>query len=367
MPELRPSERPARILHAPWNVGGNPYGLSRGERELGFHSDVMVFRAHEFGYREDIDLGVGTDDTWESRRKRLRFLLWALRRYDVFHFNFGYTIMTSFGEDRVYSELPLLRRLGKTILATFQGDDARPPADNPWGPQQPSYLEWAARYQHWKRGLLVKYSHRCFFLNPDLRRYLPGAEFRPYANIDPWAITPSPVPDREKVVVAHAPSHRGIKGTDHVIAAVDGLRAEGLPIELDLIEGVSNEEALARVVAADLAVDQLNIGWYGGFAVECMALGRPVVSHIREDSPEDNPFGNELPIVRADPASVRDRLRDLVADRERLRELGRRGREFVERAHDPREVARRNLEGLVAMPDSAARPDRASRAAAAGA
>ncbi len=359
--------RPARILHAPWNVGGNPYGLSRAERELGLESDVMVFRAHEFGYEADIDLGVGTDDTWESRRRRLRFLLSAARRYDVFHFNFGYTIMTSFGEDRVYSELPLLRRLGKTILATFQGDDARPPDDNPWGPKEPSYLEWAGRYQHWKRGLLVKYSHRCFYLNPDLRRYLPGARFSPYANVDPRRITPSPLPDRDRIVIAHAPTHRGIKGTEEVIAAVDALRTEGLPIELDLIEGVSNKEALARVAAADLAVDQLNLGWYGGFAVECMALGRPVVCHIRDDPPEDNPYGESLPIVRADPASLRDRLRDLARDRERLRELGRRSREFVERVHDPREVARRNLEGLVPIPEAARAREPASDTAPAGA
>jgi len=347
MPRAASSRRPARILHAPWNIAGNPYGLSRAERELGFKSDVMTFGSHVFGYEEDINLGVDTFDTWEVRRKKLRFLLWALPRYDVFHFNFSQTIMMSYGERRVYSELPFLRAIGKTILATFQGDDARPPADNPWGPKDPVYLEREARYQHRRRGLLLRYAHRCFYINPDLRRYLPGAEFRPYANVDPRRITPAPFQERDEVVVAHAPSHRGIKGTEFVLAAVEALRAEGLPLRLDLIEGVSNQEALERVAAADLSVDQLNLGWYGGYAVECMALGRPVVCHMREDY---NPWGDQLPIVRADRATLRDALRDLVQHRDRIRELGRKSRAFVEWAHDPRRVARQNLEGLVPIP-----------------
>jgi hypothetical protein len=31
-----------RILHAPLNVGGHAYGLSRAERELGLHSGPLV-------------------------------------------------------------------------------------------------------------------------------------------------------------------------------------------------------------------------------------------------------------------------------------------------------------------------------------
>jgi hypothetical protein len=347
------ASRPARILHAPWNTAGNPVGLSRAERELGFVSDVAVFEPHEFGYDADLDLGVGSADTWEARRRKLRFLLWAIPRYDVFHFNFAYSIMTSFHEDRVYSELRFLRLIGKKILATFQGDDARPPEDNPFGPKDPVYLAWQARYQRQKCALLLKHAHRCFFINPDLRHYLPGAEFRPYANIDPRRITPVPPPSRDSLVVAHAPSHRGIKGTEHVIEAVEALRRDGVRIELDLVEGVTRRQVLERVAAADLAIDQLNLGWYGGFAVECMALSRPVLCYLREDEPEDNPFGEKLPIVNTNPGTLQDDLRALAGDPDRLRRIGAESRRFVEWAHDPRAVARQNLDGLVPIPDRA--------------
>src|SRR5690606_2571856 len=89
-------------------------------------------------------------------------------------------------------------------------------------------------------------------------------------------------------------------------------------------------------------VDQLLIGWYGGLAVECMALGVPVVAHIAADDLAGVPaeMARELPIVDATPATVRDVLRDLLtARRAELPELGRRARAFAERWHDPRRVA----------------------------
>jgi hypothetical protein len=151
------------------------------------------------------------------------------------------------------------------------------------------------------------------------------------------------------VTVAHAPSQRGIKGTEHIETAVRELRSEGVPVRLDLVEGVSHGEAMRRFERADFAVDQLHIGWYGGFAVEMMALGRPVICHIDD---EDNPFGAELPVVRATPDTVRERIRDLVTDRDRRLSLGRDSRAFVEKHHDPRTVARNALEGLVPIPTS---------------
>jgi glycosyltransferase involved in cell wall biosynthesis len=352
-------ERPARILHLPWNIGGNPIGLSRAERELGLQSDVAVLSAHEYGYEADIDLGLGAREDPRAQARKAAVLARAARRYDVFHFNFGRTLFHRLRGGRLRSEIPLLRRLGKTVLATFQGDDARPPSANPFGPQDPGYLEMQSRFQPARRALMLNGAHRVFFLNPDLREWLPGAEYRPYASVDPREIEVAPPGggggDGE-VVVAHAPSDRGIKGTEHVIEAVEALRGEGLALRLDLVEGVPHAEAMRRFASADMAVDQLNLGWYGGFAVELMAMGRPVLCHIREDEPGDNPFGEELPIVRATRESLREELRALASDRDRRVRVGGESRAFVERHHDPLRIARSNLEGLVPIPRRAPRP-----------
>jgi hypothetical protein len=341
-----------RILHAPWNVGGNPIGLSRAERELGFRSDVLVLHQHRYGYEADINLDLPERGGRAAMLRRTGFSLRSLLKYDVFHFNFGETVFQWFDpRGRLHTELPLLKRLGKRVIATFQGDDARPPDANPYAPSREADLPELELIQSQRRAAMLRYADRVFFLNPDLRQWLPGARFMPYASFDPRSVQPTPLPEHEEMIVAHAPSDRKQKGSDRITEAVEALRGEGVPIRLDLIEGVPREEALERTARADIVVDQINIGWYGGYAVEAMALGRPVLCYIREDEPADNPWGDELPIVRTTAETIRDDLRRLIDDPERRRRAGSEGRSFVERRHDPRVIARQNLEGLVPVPE----------------
>ncbi len=121
-------------------------------------------------------------------------------------------------------------------------------------------------------------------------------------------------------------------------------------MQLDLVEGVSRAETLARLSPADIAIDQVKVGWYGGFAVEAMSLGKPVLCYIKDDEPGDNPFGDDLPIVRTTAKTLARDLTALVDDPDRCRRIGEAGRRFVERHHDPRAVARRVLDGLVTLP-----------------
>ena len=329
-----------RILHAPADVGGHAYGLSRGERALGAASDVAVLTAGPYGYGADIRLDLDGLPPWRAIRARAAFVRHALARYDVIHLNFGHPIVAVRRGPAILSELPLLKRAGKTVLVTFQGCDVRPQAacacTSPiCAAQDPKRLPNARH--------MLRHADRVYHLNPDLRRWLPGSRFLPYASVDVAAVTPRPLPARDELVVAHGPTNREVKGTAHVVGAVDALRGEGVRVRLDLVEGVPRDAALARFAAADVVVDQLRLGWYGGLSVEAMALGRPVLAAISE---EDNPFGAELPIVRTGPDRLRDDLRALLGDRERRERLGRRGRAFAERHHDPRAVARTVLDDL---------------------
>jgi glycosyltransferase involved in cell wall biosynthesis len=338
-----------RILHAPADVGGHAFGLSRGERELGLSSDVAVFSLGPFGYGTDIDLRAGVEHALPVRiARRAAFLRQAIERYDVFHFNFGQTLLTIRQFGLTFDELTLLRRRGKKIIVTYQGCDVRPfgacACRNPrCVAESPARLPRAAR--------LTAFADRVLYLNPDLRRWLPTGRFVPYANVDLKEFALKPLPAGEEIVVAHAPTDRDVKGTRHLVEAIEALRAEGSPVRLDLIEGLPRAEVRRRLVAASVVVDQLLMGWYGGFAVEAMSLGRPVISSVRDESPGDNPFGDGLPIVRSTPTKVLGDVRMLVDDASLRQELGAAGRRFVERHHDPRAVARRVLEGLVAIPE----------------
>jgi glycosyltransferase involved in cell wall biosynthesis len=346
---MRVSLERVRILHTPTNVGGHPIGLSHAERELGLDSEVVIFEPNPFGFEVDRSFVRDGLPAWRTAPTRLRFLATAARHYDVFHFNFGTTLLPGWGLPVAIDELPLLRRLGKIVIATFQGDDARPPGQ--WSAPPPARA-WDAveRRRRHARARMLRYANRVFYLNPDLRQWLPGASFCAYASFDPRRVEPIPPRADGELTIVHGPSHRGAKGTDAVIGAVEHLRASGVSLRLDLVEGVKRHEALARYAQADIAIDQVRVGWYGGFAVEAMALGKPVLCYVKDDVPGDNPFGDELPIVRTTAATLRDDLLALVQDCARRAKLGVAGRRFVEHQHDPRRVARLVLEGLISVP-----------------
>lgn len=329
-----------RILHAPADVGGNAYELSRAERELGFHSDVAVFAAGPYGYGADIRFDLQDVPTWRRFAIRAAFLRRALADYDLFHYNFGQSLLTLGIANHVLNELRLVRRAGKRIVVTYQGCDVRP--QEACSCTSPTCARENAMRAP-RAASFLRTADRVFYLNPDLRRWLPGASFLPYANVDPRRIPPVPPPDGSEIVVLHAPTNREVKGTADVIAAVERLRAEGVAVRLDLVEGLPHAEALRRFAGADIVVDQLRIGWYGGLAVEAMAVGRPVLCHILEREPADNPFGAQLPIVRTDAGRLGADLRALIDARERRHELGAAGRAFVEAHHDPRRIASRIL------------------------
>jgi len=353
---VTPKDSP-RILHLPADVGGNALGLSRAERQLGLRSDVAVLAAGPFGYEADVRVDLDGKPLWQKLAARTTLLARALREYDIIHFNFGQSLIPIRVYGRVLNELPLIKRAGKTILVTFQGCDVRP-KECCFCNQEHCRLE--NRYRAPNAARFLRYADRCFHLNPDLARWLPGSRFVPYANVDPQELRPAGFPPlRDETVIAHAPTNRDVKGTRWVLEAVEQLRGEGLAVRLDLIEGVRHTEVLRRLRDADVVVDQLLIGWYGGFAVEAMALAKPVLCFIREETPADNPFGAELPIVRTTPDTLVMRLRELAVDREARAKIGAASRAFVELDHDPRRVAREVLSGLVTLPDrdSAARVD----------
>jgi glycosyltransferase involved in cell wall biosynthesis len=142
-------------------------------------------------------------------------------------------------------------------------------------------------------------------------------------------------------LVVHAPSNRERKGTEHVEAA-----CAQLPVDLEVIHGLRHEQAVEIYKRADIVVDQLNAGWYGLFAIEAMALGKPVVTFLHDEAVRrtEDAFGVRVPIVSATKETLADRLRPLVASAEDRRRLGAEGRAYVERVHDADHVADRLLD-----------------------
>lgn len=81
-----------RVLHLPTDVGGNAWNLSRGERQLGFSSDVFVTSASRFNYRHDILLKTSSIPGFNLLSAMKAFYSFH-KKYDVFHFNCGTTLI----------------------------------------------------------------------------------------------------------------------------------------------------------------------------------------------------------------------------------------------------------------------------------
>jgi hypothetical protein len=150
--------------------------------------------------------------------------------------------------------------------------------------------------------------------------------------------------DTKPLRIGHAPSHRGVKGTQLIIDAINRLKGDGHSFEFVVIEGLSNDAAMEVYKTLDVLVDQLFAGWYGGLAVEAMALGKPVVAFIRDDDlvhiPEQ--MRDELPIIRAEPSTIYTVLESVICmRREDLFLRAKASRMFVEKWHDPLAIAQR--------------------------
>jgi glycosyltransferase involved in cell wall biosynthesis len=349
--------RPLRVLHCPTLVGGHAAGLARAERALGLDSRTLVVHEPPFGYLADEVLAPTGVSAVRREARRWRALLRLLRSFDVVHFNFGSTLTPSWHPashplHRLYArllegrELQWLRRRGHGIFVTYQGDDARQASERFDAAIGPGYFD--PRLDRRKRASIARfdrYADAIYALNPDLLAVLPErAGFLPYASVDPAEWQPVPSPHGSVPVVAHAPSDRRVKGTRHLLEAVEQLRADGVELELVLVEGVTRAEARQAYERCDLLVDQLLTGWYGGAAVELMALGKPVVAHLDADDLAriPAPMRAELPVIDATAASIDAVLAEwLTARRSELPAVGARGRAFVERWHDPLAIAAR--------------------------
>jgi glycosyltransferase involved in cell wall biosynthesis len=345
-----------KVLHCPTDTGGNAWGLSRAERELGIESDVMVRRSSWTAMPADVDLHLREGFLPVRLLRLLVFFAKAVRTYDVFHFNWGMSLLDHRQWNLNYLELPFLKKYGKRIVVTFQGCDARmkgrsqqlfstsacATCDVAWCTPRLDGIRQRRTHK------LFKYADRVFALNPDLLHVLPGAEFLPYASVDPraWLVSPAQGGERHggPVRILHMPTNRSIKGTRYVEAACEELKRQGFNVELVLIEQVPHHQVKALIAQADLVVDQLLIGWYGALAVEAMAMGKPVLCYLRdEDLKLFVPFHERIPIVRTTKDTLAHDLARLLRNRSDWPGIGLAGRQFVQDCHDPLKIARQTI------------------------
>jgi glycosyltransferase involved in cell wall biosynthesis len=302
-------DRPLRVTLCPVNTAGVPWTNTEALRRRGVDARLVVFERYRLHPEADWSLEIPSNTLLLGRQaKQWTAFARLLPRTDVFHFHFGLTLVPQ------SLQFPILRAARKKSAMHYLGSDIRG--------KTPEELAYGRRADAQVVG------------SYDAIRWVPEAEVIP-PGVDLARLRPAPPTDRERPLIVHAPSSRPRKGTEHVLAAVEALDAD-----LDLVEGLHHDEAFERYRAADIVVDQLNAGWYGLFAIEAMALGKPVVTFLHDEAVRrtEAAFATTVPIVNASAETLREALRPLVADPARRRELGAASRAYVERVHDLEQV-----------------------------
>jgi glycosyltransferase involved in cell wall biosynthesis len=301
------------VTHCPVNVAGIPWENVQALRRRGVDARLVVFERGKLHHEADWSLD-RSGPLPLRLLQQLRAFVSLAPRTDVFHFYFGLTLLPK------SVQFPLLRALRKKSVFHYLGSDIRgkTPGELAYGKRADAEIVGSYDAIRWV---------------PEAQVIPPGLDLRPF--------TPVPPSDAARPLVVHAPSNREKKGTRYVIEA-----CERLPVELDVVEGVPHEEARARYARADIVVDQLNAGWHGVFALEAMALGKPVVTHLKPDVVERSAegYGTRLPIVPASKENLVDALRPLVEQPALRKEIGAASRAYVEQVHDIDRIAARLLD-----------------------
>lgn len=326
-----------RVLFSPKEVAGQISVLSKTLRSLGVRATSLTFISNRFGYQVDRNVDIGRYPVLlQSLIKRI-LLVFFILKFDIFHFQAGRSLLLD------NSDLPILKFFRKKVLMHFHGSEIRNP-------------DYVATLGDGRRNLppittvkqvsqlrfLRNYVDKFIVATPDLLDLVPGAFYLPNSVGEGWFSYKKPKKSGDGFVILHAPSNRGLKGTNYVINACENLKKRDYKIKLILVENIPNNEVKKLYSQADVVVDQLLIGWYGVLAIENMAMGNPVIAYI--DPKLRRKYAPDLPIIQSSRDNIEAVLERLIKNRGQLAKIGSASREYARRNHHPKANAKKLID-----------------------
>lgn len=334
----------SKVLFGTMEIGGHMERYSNILRKKGYNVCCVNYYPTYLNYKADYILNMlESTNKNEFNKKAIDFASKIIPEYDIFHFFFN----TSLTLNNI--DLLVLNLLGKKVIMHNVGSDIRLYSK---GIKMNSYLFIAKNckklsdenYKKNKIKNLSKYIDNCIVGDTELNEYVKDyyknifiLRISRELNLYPYSSQQS---NNSKPIIVHAPTNTEIKGTKYIVKAIKEL-SNKYDFQFTLVQNMSHEEARKIYEKADIVIDQIILGSYGGVAVEAMSMGKPVISWISDFMRKRYP--NELPIISANPDNIKEKIETLLSDKDMRIKLGKQGREYVEKYHD----ANRAVENLL--------------------
>jgi hypothetical protein len=358
--------RPPRVCLGLVEVSGVLIRLKRGFDELGIDAVVIDLEPSPFDYGVDDLDSVPRIVPWIRRMRRLErrlsgrglplriavrvaelplrglLFIWALGRFDVFVLGYRSTFL-------FFVDYPIMRLLGKRIIAVFFGSDERPPYMDGYVAPGLTAQELARRTR--LQALLVRIVGRWadvvvsgpgsgqFSRRPLVVYQVLGNPAERSPHVEPKGPIRRDGPTR----VLHASSNLRAKGTARVREAVANVSNSGLELDYREVRGVTNRELQEMMADSDIVIDQAYGDTpYAMLPAEAALVGCPVIiggygwDQLRPYLPQNFVW----PAV-CHPDDLESTITALAKDPERRADLAAASRTFIETVWSPVEVARR--------------------------
>jgi glycosyltransferase involved in cell wall biosynthesis len=315
---------------------------SKAMNSAGFYSKSIAIDPYSINEKTDWDYVISRKKGYDI--DRMFYLLKTLFYFDVLFISFDGFLL---GDTRLrFYEFQIYHFLGiKVVCLPYGGDQHiynRIRSIEVQHAYQVNYPE-ASRNQ-------PKFERRTNYWTSNADLLLPGhmgvngiGRWDVFAmsmlHLDNMKWSASDVPIQESpIVVGHFPNHRGVKGTEFLVEAIEQLTKTGLNIELRLFENIKNAE-LIRILREDVHIvfEHMTGHGHGLAAVEAMSLGKVVINNSEDDSFYD-PFRtysyfSECPIVSANRENLADVIKTLANNKSLRERLGKAGIAYVEKYH----------------------------------
>jgi len=337
----RIARRPPRIWHGISALHATKW-MVESERKAGFPSISVVLnmRAVRFALVRPEDFDVVFESQGErSEDAHWRALAHLLRHGDVWNAYFDSLFFPHRETRKNVLAFRLIRLTGIRIVVQPHGSDlvclGRYPSRYGWPERmQKDYPQWDLdEYREIVEArvdIFTRFAHVVLAGDSIYEAILPRWDLSFHTvPVDTASLVPRELPARAAPVIIHAPNHRHVKGTEYLLAAVERLRARGFELDLRLIEGVPRDEALRLYADADIVADQFIMGAFGIFALEGLALGKPVLTYLDEQHLQRSVYSH--PIVNTTPENLEQVLAVLLAIPELRQRIGAASRASIER------------------------------------